>query len=402
MSATTYALTAGGEDEGLDLEAMLAPIPGENPAGEDLLYSGLHDEIREARRADELLPAGEWRRENKLANWPRVEALATEALLTRTKDLQVAAWLAEALLQTRGFEGLRDGLKLIRGLELNFWDDLYPTPEDGDADDRAKLLEWLDGKLSLGVVHVPLTDAPGGIGYAYRHWQESREFDVPANVATLSAAEQEKYAEVRARAVQEEKITSEQWRGAQKTTRRAFYEKTAAVLDECWAEFHALADATRELFGPRAPGMGALRKTLEDVRALVGNILARKRVQEPVPVVTSPAAQQSKPADGDGRPAASGETLERAAPQPEAVTSREGAYRKLAEAAAYFRQAEPHSPVPYLIERAIKWGQMPLEDWLAEVVKSEDVLSRVWETLGVGGAQAAAQAESDGGEEEES
>lgn len=400
MSATTHGLAAGGD--GLDVEAMLAPIPGENPAGEDTLYSGLHDEIREARRADEPLPTGEWRRENKLADWARVESLATEALLTRTKDLQVAAWLAEALLQTRGLEGLRDGLKLIRGLEVNFWDDLYPVLEDGDADDRARLLAWLDGKLSVGLLYVPLTDAPGGLGYDYRQWQESLEFDIPANVAKLNAAEQERYAEVRARAAVEEKITSEQWRAAVKTTRRPFYERTSAVLDECKAEFLSLRATTQEMFGDNAPAMAALEKTLEDVRALVGKILPEKRAKEPGTVAAAPATRKAPPPDGDGRTPAAAATVQSGAPQPEAVTSREGAYRKLAEAAAYFRHAEPHSPVPYLIERAIKWGQMPLEDWLAEVVKSEDVLSHVRETLGVGGSQAAAQAESDGGEEEES
>ena len=42
----------------IDLEALLAPIPGDNPAGESLQYSGVYDEIREARRADDTLAKG--------------------------------------------------------------------------------------------------------------------------------------------------------------------------------------------------------------------------------------------------------------------------------------------------------------------------------------------------------
>jgi type VI secretion system protein ImpA len=392
MSATTYGVGPAGDDEGVDIEALLAPIPGDNPAGEDLLYAGLHDEIREARREDAQLPTGDWqRREIKLADWPRVAALASEALLTRTKDLQIGTWLAEALLKLHGFTGLRDGLKLIRGLEQNFWDGLYPPlDEEGDADDRARLLAWLDDKLSVAVMHIPLTNGAGGLSYAYIHWQGSQSFDIPPNVATLNAAEQEKYADLREQAEEEKKITSEQWRAAKKLTGRGFYEETVAVLDQCWAEFQALAEATRQLFGTKAPGMAELEKTLEVVRELADKIVIEKRTLEPGPVVAAAAtAAEAKPPAGDNQTHAPSAAAPQTAAPSGVATSREGAYRKLAEAAAYFRLAEPHSPVPYLIERAIKWGQMPLEDWLAEVVKSETVLSHVWETLGVGHAQSA-------------
>ena len=48
-----------------NLEALLAPIPGDNPSGENLAYDGVVDEIREARRADENLEQGEWKRDLK-------------------------------------------------------------------------------------------------------------------------------------------------------------------------------------------------------------------------------------------------------------------------------------------------------------------------------------------------
>ena len=100
----------------LDLEVLLEPIPGENPSGESLQYQGLHDEIREARRADDDLNQGEWKRELKTADFDRVIELASEALRTRTKDLQVAAWLTEAVTVERGFAGCCDGLRLVCGL----------------------------------------------------------------------------------------------------------------------------------------------------------------------------------------------------------------------------------------------------------------------------------------------
>ena len=51
----------------LDLETLLAPIPGENPAGTDVRYEGIYDAIREARRADDPdAPQGEWVHERKI------------------------------------------------------------------------------------------------------------------------------------------------------------------------------------------------------------------------------------------------------------------------------------------------------------------------------------------------
>jgi len=55
---------------------LLNPIPGENPSGESLRYAPVFDKIKEARRADDDAPQGEWQFERKTAdylwrsNWP--------------------------------------------------------------------------------------------------------------------------------------------------------------------------------------------------------------------------------------------------------------------------------------------------------------------------------------------
>ncbi|HAF22372.1 MAG TPA: hypothetical protein DCK93_05575, partial [Blastocatellia bacterium] len=116
----------------VDVEALLAPIPGDNPVGENLQYSGLYDEIREARRSDDNLEQGDWQHEVKTAGWPKVVELATGALATRTKDLQVCAWLVEALVELYGFAGMRDGLKVMRGLHEQYWDCLLYTSDAAD------------------------------------------------------------------------------------------------------------------------------------------------------------------------------------------------------------------------------------------------------------------------------
>ena len=128
-------------------EDLLAPIPGDNPSGENLKYAPVYDKIKEARRQDDDANQGEWQRERKLADFVQVVKLAGDALATKSKDLQLAVWLTEAQLNRESFGGLCEGLKLIRGLLDNFWDTLYPELEDGDSELRATPLEWVGSRL---------------------------------------------------------------------------------------------------------------------------------------------------------------------------------------------------------------------------------------------------------------
>jgi type VI secretion system protein ImpA len=57
--------------------------------------------------------------------------------------------------------------------------------------------------------------------------------------------------------------------------------------------------------------------------------------------------------------------------------------RRLAEVAVYFRQAEPHSPVSYLVERASSWARMSFEELLAELVKDSGTRDQIGELLGI-------------------
>src|SRR5438105_3724802 len=99
--------------EVLDLEALLKPISGENPAGAPVRYTGVYDAIQEARREDDTLPMGEWQREAKTADWRAVINLCSETIGKTSKDLQIGAWLVEALVRRHGFAGLREGLILL-------------------------------------------------------------------------------------------------------------------------------------------------------------------------------------------------------------------------------------------------------------------------------------------------
>ncbi len=145
-------------------EGLLHPIPGENPSGQSLRYDPVYDKIREARRAEEELQLSEeasksdvWAGAVKKADFVQVIKLSTDALSKRTKDLQIAAWLTEALLARERIPGLTQGLDVMRGLIEGFWDTLYPEIEEDDLQMRAAPIEWVGALLENQVHKVPLT-----------------------------------------------------------------------------------------------------------------------------------------------------------------------------------------------------------------------------------------------------
>jgi type VI secretion system protein ImpA len=259
------------------LDPLLHPIAGANPAGDDLRYTDIYEKIKEARRQDDGLAQGAWQRERKLADYAAVAETASRALATRSKDLQLAAWLTEALLRQNGFGGLRTGLALCAGLVQRFWDGLYPPLEDGDAELRAAPLAWIGGKLNVAVKNVPLTHE----GHDWFGYKESRVVGYETSAAT---PEQKK---AREKALKEGKLAAEVFDKAFAETARSYYVKCEQDLDGALSTLAVLDEACGRRFGDAAPGFGSLRTALEEVRHTVHALLQRK----PEGATESPAVQ---------------------------------------------------------------------------------------------------------------
>jgi type VI secretion system protein ImpA len=366
----------------IEVGAMLAPIPGDRRAGANLKNEGLHDEIKKARHADDAFGRGVWERETKVAEWEKAAGLASDALALRTKDLMVCAWMAEALVKLHGFAGLRDSLLVVRGIHEQFWDDLYPVADEGDFEARANAVALLDKLTAAAVREVPVTEAPG---LSYLGWQESNRFNVGPEVDPEQAEER------RRRAEKEGKVTSEDWQKAKQATPRDFYETAHATLGECWENVRALDATLDKFYEGKAPSLAGLKQSLEAVGELVERTLKEKRILEP----DQPGENGTGAAAEPDRQATPGAETPGAAPNGAAaparaqgpIQTRREAVGQLAEVAAFFRRTEPHSPVALLVERAIKWCDMPLEAWLESVIKEESVLKSLRETLGMDGKE---------------
>jgi len=256
---------------------ILTPIPGDAPSGENLRYDPLFDRIKEARREDDDLPTGELPEgPRKTADYALVVRLASETLATRTKDLQLAAWLTEALLQREGLSGLNQGLGLIRDLLLEFWDTLHPQMEDEEEDLelRAAPLEWVGGRLVIAVRNVPLTKA----GHGHLAFEESR--DVGYEHAVQDNEDKRRR---RLEKIEEGKLTAEAWDQAVDGTDVSFYQALDGELKAVTETLNALDDVSAQRFGSLAPSYTPLREALEQVGMTVSGVLRKRLPPEPEP-----------------------------------------------------------------------------------------------------------------------
>ena len=335
-------------------EDILDPIPGDNPSGVDLRRDAVYDKIKEARRQDDELAQGAWVTERKTADFPAVVRLAQDSIAKTSKDLQIAAWLTEALIYTERFGGLRQGLDLCRRLVAEFWETLYPEIDEGDLDMRAKPMLWIGYALDIPLRSVPLVEQAN---YSWISYQESRL------VGYEEMAKTDKEKALRAKLVDKEnKLTPETFDKAFAATPKAFYTQAEKDLDSCLFSLAALEKVCDEKFEADAPTFGKFKTSMEEVRRTVHTLLEKKREKEPDPPIVEilPPEEEGAAASEDSGMDA---VIAPARPQSGYATSAEPADRREAiagiiAAASFLRKREPFSPAPYLLLRGLRWGEL--------------------------------------------
>jgi type VI secretion system protein ImpA len=338
----------------LDIEALIAPIPGDHPAGSSVPFA-VREKLEEYRKEvdpNDFAPDDPLRPESfQKANWAGVIELAQETLLEKSKDLLVAARLMEALVREHGFAGLRDGLHLLRELTSRCWDRLNPPIEgEEDLEIRAAPFFWLDepdrgARFPNTLRMVPMLAGEDG-AFGWLRWKQAQ-----GGQGGISPVELEK--------------------AVQGATR----EHCQAMVDDLTRsgqELDALTEDLNGKLGQHAPSFSGLRQALGECRSLAEQILQRK----------GPAPEQlGDGADEEGSPTAPSDGS--ASFLGRQVSSRAQVYQQLAAAAALLQRLEPHSPIPYLIKRAVELGALSFPDLMKQLIRDGDVLQAMNRELGI-------------------
>ena len=320
------------------IEALLAPVPGDAPAGRDLRYDPRYDRVKDARREDPELPPGGLATERKLADWALVASLGRELLVAETKDLQLAAWLAEALLHRGGIGGLATGLDALQQLVDRYWDGCFPAWDPEDPELRSGALEWVGTKLEIPVRQAPLaSDGTSLLDHAISR-------SMPTQAEADGDSDRRKAREA---AIKDGKVTPEAVDLSIEATPKAWYRTLVADLEAAQAALLALDRTCDARFGRDAPGFGRLRGALDDFQVVAGAILAQKLIDDPDPIVEVTA-------DGDV-PSAGATPESGLAAEP--VNAADATARVVA-GARFLRQQDPTRPAPYLVLRGLRWSEL--------------------------------------------
>jgi type VI secretion system protein ImpA len=360
----------------LDLETLLAPLAEGDGAGVDLRedfsatspYQKLRDARSEARAEERARDAGGEQSGVPPEAWRTVRRVAEQAIGATSKDFEVAAWLTEALTRTDGLAGLEAGARLLAGLLERYWDNGFPVQDEEGFEARIAPLGGLAGGDTDGTVMQPLrrmalfrrADGSEASLYAYEQAEETagladekrRKQRYGAGVAPLADLQNEAKLDLpRLRAVA----------------------RAARAAREAWRAFDAAAEAR---LGSQGPTTRRVADVLERIVA-VADLLAGG--PELIVEEAAPEAEGEPMAEGAEAPAGGAPAARAAGP----IQSREDALRQLEKLADWFKRTEPHSPLAYTLEEAVRRGRMTLPELLGEVLGDDAARQGMLTMLGI-------------------
>ena len=354
----------------IQLEALLAPVPGEKPTGIDLRldanpasdYYKLKDARFAARAKEREIDAGA--EVGDLPEWRTILELAPKVLTTQSKDLEVAAWLVEALLRRHNFAGLRDGFRLLRGMVETYWDGLYPLPDEDGVEGKVAPLTALNGEGADGTLIQPirkvwLTDGRDPGPFAAWHYEQAQKL---ATITDEKAVAWHNKAGT---------ATNDQIESSRRATKPQFFLDLVDDLRQCQEEFGGLTAALDKAAGQDSPPTSTIRNTLESTMTIAGT-LGRDAIAAAQAAAAAAAAAEGA-ADGASAGDGAGPAGARQAGPPGLmlgpIRTREDAFGALLQLGDFFRRSEPHSLVPYVVDELVRRGRMALPELLGELIK---------------------------------
>ncbi len=363
----------------LDIDNLLAPLETGEGGGEDLrpdyspqsLYQRIRTQRNDARAGERAIDGGDPDANpvTVLAAWRDVKKLGVECLSGKAKDFEIAAWMAEALIRLDGLKGLADASEVIAGLCRQYWEQGHPRLDSEDGlDGRVSPIGGLsgdsaDGTLMATIRRYPLFNRADGAPCDLFTWQRSEE---TAGIADKAR----KDARIKSGVPEFDALQNEARAGVQMLRAVGAEARIAAAA---WTDLDA---ALTEKFGADAP---STRRVSEALASIID--ISTAIAGAPAPEAAAEEQPQEDAMGEGGAAAAGGGMMMDGAPR--AMRTREDAIRQLEGIAEFFRKTEPHSPLAFTIDDAVRRARMPLVELLAEVLPDADVRKAMLTSLGI-------------------
>lgn len=379
----------------LHTDELLAPISESSPCGlcketsEDLnllnAFAKVQMEGESARKIEktrveiELLDAdsraekirnsaGRSDDPKKDTNWPAIASQCIDILRTKSKDTRIVSWLIEASMRSSGFKGLSQSLDFAATLVDQYGTQLFPL----DEDDELYALGFLDklnqsSSLIDGLGRIPFQKG-SKVGYASK-----------IIARHLESLDGDRRSELQETGLMLYDEIEEEVRQSPLEVKQEF----AASIMEAIESAKRLDQALTNKSGSTGFGFGTIVKEIKTIQdwfaELAGNIAEDSGRSDP----EGDAKSSGTDMDSSDNVETAGGASKGSASKPGTIQSREDALASLVRVASFFRKTEPHSPVSYALEQAVRWGKMPLPELLMDLVQNTDVRGEVFRRLGI-------------------
>lgn len=325
--------------------------------------------------------------ENNINSWKRLSDQLCETFQKQTKDIELLSWLMVSQLYLDDtLIGFKNTLDLLNTLLTEHFDELNPVIPEASIkalDEAGKLRESLDFKMAAFSQMVGIGENDSIL---YAPMSQVRLLGDVSYFAYQSAEMKGECPKLR------EDLKKDVSANADK------YKTTIETLKQCKTlcnDIYVLLGSKCQPSGIQTPNfmfiINHLDRILKSVGFLTGFSIEDKKEQtaeEPVQDnnASSPAEPQTATVQtvavqtaGVVNNSQSFELLSK-----NSEVTREQVFEELANIAKYFRSTEPHSPVSYLIEKAIRWGHLSLPELLNELISDQaDTKNRIFTIAGL-------------------
>lgn len=304
-----------------DMDTLLQNISDEAPSGEDLEYDSDFNALEMANKPGEERVIGDSVIPAEDPDFEQVVQLAS-ALLGRTKDLRVAAMLANAVLRTNGLPAFRDVLRYISDCVETHWETVHPQLDEDDDDPTMRVnavLRLADQSAVLSTLRqTPLVESRAFGAFCLR------DLEIAAG-------------EVAASADQETALNTQTIAAAFQDAGSDSVEKTRETINELLEIAKAISDAFEMRVGAAGPDLEPLQKMVFDIKRRLASFGGETKIEADTPATSDDAAPRMPATTSVGVGA---------------ITTPQDVKRALDRIMEYYARFEPSSPLPLLLGRA--------------------------------------------------
>ena len=324
------------------LSRKLDALSDDQPCGDDLEYDPVFLQMETLARGKAEQQFGETIVAAEAPDWKSVTGLC-DALLERTRDFRVLAYLTQGLISENGVTGAADAYQLVLAAAEQFWDTIHPRLDAEDDNDPTMRLN------ALGALSDPSKEG-GGVPRASNALRASRWLSAKGAHCTVRQA---------LACLTKTDAGSDDARFSQSELEKIIV--IAAATDPSNHARVAL-EAIEELNAFISDKVGSHRAT--DFRPILSIL---KPLADFFDRVTGQATDQNLALSAATESTADGNQVSGANRVGIDLRSREDAVKMLERVCEFLERQEPSNPAPLLIRRAQRLVTMSFVDIMKDL-----------------------------------